>query len=211
MPGAVIGIGAPLVQAVGAAVPGLHPFARLQRGRLHDAGDAERRLGAGAGARQRPACSRWPMQLHPALAPLAHLVEATPMFGYRQGRDLSGYQDGTENPTGDDAWAAALLADGAFAGGSFVLVQRYLHFRERMAARPEPERDLVVGRRLADDEEIDDAPPSAHVKRTAQERLRAAGLHAAPLDALGRPAPPRPGVHRLHGCARQVRPHARHA
>ena len=167
-PQAVIGIGAPLVQAVGAAVPGLHPFARLQRGR-HTMPATQNDVWALVPGPDSGRVFEVAEQLQARLAPLAHLVEATPMFGYRQGRDLSGYQDGTENPTGDDAWAAALLADGECAGGSFVLVQRYLHFRERMAARPEPERDLVVGRRLADDEEIDDAPPSAHVKRTAQE------------------------------------------
>jgi putative iron-dependent peroxidase len=110
------------------------------------------------------------------LAPVAQLVEATPMFSYRQGRDLSGYKDGSENPTGDAAWAAALLPDGPHRGGSFVLVQRYLHFLDRMGARPEAERDRIVGRRRADDEEIDDAPASAHVKRTAQEDFEPPGF-----------------------------------
>ena len=165
---AVIGVGAPLVQAVGATLPGLHPFARLQRGR-HTMPATQYDVWALVTGPDSGRVFEIAEQLQARLAPLAHLAEATPMFGYRQGRDLTGYQDGTENPTGDDAWAAALLAEGAFAGGSFALVQRYLHFRERMAARPEPERDLVVGRRLADDEEIDDAPASAHVKRTAQE------------------------------------------
>jgi CDGSH-type Zn-finger protein len=100
-----------------------------------------------------------------ALAPHAALVEATPLFSYRQGHDLTGYKDGTENPTGDAAWAAALAAD----GGSFVLVQRWLHFRDRFAALQAEARDHVIGRRLVDDEEIAEAPASAHVKRTAQE------------------------------------------
>lgn len=167
-PAAVIGVGAPLADAVGAVLPGLQPFERLQRGRFtmpatqadvwalvpgHDAGQVFELADA----------------LVAALAPYAELLRATPLFSYRRGHDLTGYKDGTENPTGDDAWAAALQPDGEGAGGSFVLVQRWLHFRDRFAALPEPVRDLVIGRRLADDEEIAEAPESAHVKRTAQE------------------------------------------
>lgn len=100
-----------------------------------------------------------------ALDAHAELVEALPLFSYRHGHDLSGYKDGTENPTGDEAWAGAL----ASGGGSIVLVQRWLHFRDRMAAMPAEARDHVIGRRLVDDEEIAEAPESAHVKRTAQE------------------------------------------
>lgn len=167
-PELVIGVGAPLVAAVGALVPGLQPFQRLQRGRftmpatqldvwaLVPAADAGQ-----AFERAEP--------LVAALAPHAALVEATPLFSYRQGRDLTGYVDGTENPRGDAAWAAALATEGESAGGSHVLVQRWLHFRDRFAALPAAARDLVIGRRLADDEEIAEAPESAHVKRTAQE------------------------------------------
>lgn len=167
-PGAVIGIGAPLAAAVGAELPGLRPFKRLQRGRFtmpatqldvwalvpaHDASQGFDKADA----------------LIHALDPHAELVEALPLFSYRQGHDLTGYKDGTENPTGDEAWAAALVAEGDAAGGSFALVQRWLHFRDRMAAMPAAARDHVIGRRLADDEEIAEAPESAHVKRTAQE------------------------------------------
>lgn len=167
-PGAVIGIGAPLADAVGLEIAGLQPFERLQRGRFtmpatqqdlwalvpaHDSGQAFERAEA----------------LAAELSPWAELVEVTPLFGYRQGRDLTGYKDGTENPTGDEAWAAALVPEGEWAGASFVLVQRWLHFRERFAALPQPARDHVIGRRLADDVEIAEAPESAHVKRTAQE------------------------------------------
>ena len=103
------------------------------------------------------------------LAPHLRVAEATPLFSYRQGRDLTGYVDGSANPQGDEAWAAALLPDGPLQGGSFALVQRWLHFRERFAALPQAERDDTIGRRLADNEEMDDAPESAHIKRTEQE------------------------------------------
>ena len=163
-PGAVVGVGAPLAQALGVEVPGLRPFQRLQRGRFTmPATQAD--VWALVPARDPGQVFERAEGLIAALAPHAALVEATPLFSYRQGHDLSGYKDGTENPTGDDAWAAALASD----GGSFVLVQRWLHFRDRFAALQPTLRDHVVGRRLDDDEEIAEAPETAHVKRTAQE------------------------------------------
>lgn len=163
-PGAVMGIGAPLARAVGVDVPGLRAFGRLQRGRFTmPATQAD--VWALVPGRDPGQVFERADGLVAALAPHAALVQATSLFSYRQGHDLTGYKDGTENPTGDAAWAAALDDD----GGSFVLVQRWLHFRDRFAALPPTLRDHVVGRRLADDEEIAEAPESAHVKRTAQE------------------------------------------
>jgi len=92
-------------------------------------------------------------------------------FKYDAGRDLTGYEDGTENPKGEDAVAAAIV-DGRGAGldgSSYVSVQQWVHDLDRFASRPQAERDNMIGRRLSDNEELDDAPDSAHVKRTAQE------------------------------------------
>ncbi|HMY07257.1 MAG TPA: Dyp-type peroxidase, partial [Accumulibacter sp.] len=54
-------------------------------------------------------------------------------------------------------------------GSSFVTVQRWAHDFVRFEAMPGAQQDLSIGRRRADNQEIDDAPESAHVKRTAQE------------------------------------------
>jgi putative iron-dependent peroxidase len=54
-------------------------------------------------------------------------------------------------------------------GSSFVAVQQWVHDLDRFESMQQQERDHVIGRRLSDNEEIDDAPASAHVKRTAQE------------------------------------------
>ena len=81
------------------------------------------------------------------------------------GRDLTGYEDGTENPEGKDASAAAIASDGS----SFVAVQTWQHDLARFKRFSQTERDQMIGRRVSDNEELDDAPPSAHVKRTAQE------------------------------------------
>ena len=87
------------------------------------------------------------------------------------GRDLTGYEDGTENPVDDDAVAAAFVLEGeqGMAGSSFVAVQRWVHDLRRFSSFPQSEQDHIIGRRKLDNEEIDDAPLSAHTKRTEQE------------------------------------------
>lgn len=92
-------------------------------------------------------------------------------FKYARGLDLTGYEDGTENPEGDDAVAAAIVlgAGQALDGSSFVAVQQWVHDLDHFEGLTQDERDNIIGRRLSDNEELDDAPDSAHVKRTAQE------------------------------------------
>ncbi len=87
------------------------------------------------------------------------------------GLDLTGYEDGTENPTDEDAEAAAIVQDGAhgMVGSSFVAVQQWVHDLRSFSALPQTEQDHIIGRRRSDNSEIEDAPPSAHVKRTEQE------------------------------------------
>jgi len=92
-------------------------------------------------------------------------------FKYDTGRDLSGYEDGTENPE-DDAAVDAAVARGlgpGLDGSSFVAVQKWLHDLDSFEGLTQDERDNIIGRRLSDNAELDDAPESAHDKRTAQE------------------------------------------
>lgn len=105
-----------------------------------------------------------------ALSPAFELKEVCDAFKHENGRDLSGYEDGTENPVEEEAVTAAIVGDAsALAGSSFVAVQRWLHRFDRFEAMPRDEQDNAIGRRRSDNEELDDAPESAHVKRTAQE------------------------------------------
>ncbi|MGU7783031.1 Dyp-type peroxidase [Burkholderia sp. PU8-34] len=105
------------------------------------------------------------------LAPAFALQDAVDAFRYANDRDLSGYEDGTENPTGDDAVVAAIVSgQGAgLDGASFVAVQQWLHDFDQMENIPSDDMDNIIGRRKSDNEELDDAPAFAHVKRTAQE------------------------------------------
>jgi putative iron-dependent peroxidase len=110
-------------------------------------------------------------QITGALAPAFALHDIVDAFKYAEGRDLSGFEDGTENPTGAAAIHAALVGpeDPRLAGSSFVAIQRWRHSFERFSALAQDARDNAIGRRQCDNEELDDAPICAHVKRTAQE------------------------------------------
>jgi putative iron-dependent peroxidase len=87
------------------------------------------------------------------------------------GRDLTGFEDGTENPTGDKALEAAFahgLGDG-LDGSSYVAVQQWLHDLDAFEALGDEAANHHFGRHRVTNEELDDAPEWAHVKRTAQE------------------------------------------
>jgi putative iron-dependent peroxidase len=106
-----------------------------------------------------------------ALAPVFRLEQSIDAFRYDVGRDLTGYEDGTENPEGDEAQAAAVVSGRGTGmdGSSFVAVQQWIHRFERFDAMSGEQRDAAIGRRRDTNEELEDAPASAHVKRTAQE------------------------------------------
>ena len=75
-----------------------------------------------------------------ALAPVFRLQESWDGFKHDTGRDLTGYEDGTENPTGEAATAAAIAADGS----SLVAVQRWLHNFSRFDAMQPEDRDNCI-------------------------------------------------------------------
>jgi putative iron-dependent peroxidase len=92
-------------------------------------------------------------------------------FQYDKNRDLTGYEDGTENPKGEEAIAAAVVQGQGrgMDGGSFMAIQQWLHDLDYFDSLSQEEQDDVFGRRRSDNEEFDEAPEAAHVKRTAQE------------------------------------------
>jgi putative iron-dependent peroxidase len=87
-------------------------------------------------------------------------------FKYFDDRDLLGFVDGTENPMDEDAVDAAIIGpeDEAFAGGSYVITQKYLHDLKRWRSVPVEEQENIVGRhKLSDIEQRDAAKkPYAH-------------------------------------------------
>lgn len=99
---------------------------------------------------------------------LDHVVDG---FRYGPSRDLTGYEDGTENPKGAKAYEAAVVQGRGpgLDGSSFVAVQQWLHDFAAFEKMSPDEQDAMMGRRKSDNEELADAPPSAHVKRANQE------------------------------------------
>jgi porphyrinogen peroxidase len=101
------------------------------------------------------------------LAGAAEVVDEVHGFKYFDERDLLGFVDGTENPTGSAAAAAVTIGpeDAPFAGGSYVIVQRYRHQMEHWNAITVEEQENVIGRaKLSNVEMEDDVKPSnSHV------------------------------------------------
>ncbi len=87
-------------------------------------------------------------------------------FRFFDDRDLIGFVDGTENPRGDAVLEAVLIGeeDAAFAGGSYVIVQKYLHDLEGWNALSTEAQERIIGRTKLSDIELDDSvkPTSAH-------------------------------------------------
>src|ERR1700678_2198499 len=86
------------------------------------------------------------------------VVDEVSGFRYFDARDLLGFVDGTANPTGLDLPAAALVGEEAAecAGGSYIVVQKYLHDLGAWAKVPTDVQEAIIGRTKIDNIEIDD-------------------------------------------------------
>ncbi|WP_194784360.1 Dyp-type peroxidase [Actinomyces haliotis] len=86
-------------------------------------------------------------------------------FRYRESRDPLGFVDGTESPEGREAVESALVPEGKWAGGSYIIEQRYTHDLTAWDALSTREQELVIGRTKMDDVELDDdvKPHNSHV------------------------------------------------
>jgi len=166
----VVGLGQSLVSALGSEIPGLRIFPALANQTI-DVPSTPAALWCWLRGGDRGELYYRTQELEDILAPALRLDDIIDAFEHRDSRDLSGYEDGTENPKGDDALAAALVSgQGAgMDGSSFVAVQQWLHDLAYFQAMSVEEQDDIIGRHIADNEEFDEAPKSAHVKRAAQE------------------------------------------
>ncbi len=110
-------------------------------------------------------------QLCQLLAPGFQIIKTVDAFRYDSGLDLTGYEDGTENPTDDDAIKVAIISGKGqgLDGSSFMVAQQWVHDLDYFQSLSTEHQDHTFGRRISDNDEIDNAPKSAHVKRTAQE------------------------------------------
>jgi porphyrinogen peroxidase len=144
---------------------GLHPFRELRAGRRHavaTSGDLLFHIRA----TRMDLCFELATQITSRLAGIGAIVDEVHGFSYFDERDLLGFVDGTENPTGPAAEEAAIIGaeEPDYRGGSYVIVQKYLHDLPGWNALPVEEQEKIIGRTKLADIELDDEvkPTSAH-------------------------------------------------
>lgn len=167
----VIALGESLVQSLDQQIPGLKIFPAQAGANGIEIPSTPAALWCWLRGTDRGEIFHRSRQIEALLEPAFVLEHAIDGFSYDKNRDLSGYEDGTENPVDDAAIEAALVQDQGpgLDGSSFVAVQQWLHDFDTLDAMSMSERDDTIGRHISDNEEFDEAPESAHVKRAAQE------------------------------------------
>ncbi|MBF4567162.1 Dyp-type peroxidase [Plantibacter sp. VKM Ac-2880] len=110
-------------------------------------------------AARRDLCFEFERQLLDLFGDAVEVVDETVGFRSFDVRDLLGFVDGTANPVGQDLPDATLVGDEdpAFAGGSYVVVQKYTHPLDRWRALTTEQQEAIIGRTKAENIELDDA------------------------------------------------------
>lgn len=171
---AVVGIGSDVWDRLfdGPRPRELHPFVELH-GATHAAPSTPGDLFFHLRADQLDVCFELAGQLMNRLSGSARMVDEVHGFRFFEVRDLMGFVDGTENPTGNDAVAAVTITDQDvdFAGGSYVIVQKYLHDLSSWNAITVEEQERVVGRTKLSNIELPGElkPSNAHTALTVIE------------------------------------------
>ena len=170
----VVGIGSDAYDRLfaGPRPAGLHPFRPLA-GARHAAPATKADLLVHIRARRMDLCFEVADLLTQKLAGAVAVVDEVHGFRYFDNRDLLGFVDGTENPTGPEAADHVLIGqeDETYAGGSYVIVQKYLHQIADWNGLTTEDQERVIGRsKLANVEMPDDLKPAdSHVALTVIE------------------------------------------
>ena len=143
----------------------LHPFREIRAGARHaiaTPGDMLFHIRAS----RMDLCFELAMQIMDSFGDTVSVADEVHGFRYFDERDVLGFVDGTENPRDAAAREATVIGeeDAQFAGGSYVIVQKYLHDMKAWNAVPVETQERIVGRRKLSDIELSDAekPSSAH-------------------------------------------------
>ncbi len=143
----------------------LHKFREIRAGERHAVSTPGDMLWH-IRAQRMDLCFELATQIMARLGPAISPVDEAHGFRYFDSRDLIGFVDGTENPKGQDAVDATLITDEdpAFAAGSYVIIQKYLHDLAGWNALPTEKQEKIVGRTKLNDVELDDKvkPTYAH-------------------------------------------------
>ncbi|KAI0382354.1 hypothetical protein F5Y04DRAFT_270576 [Hypomontagnella monticulosa] len=136
----------------------LHPFPVVY-GQKHTAVSTPGDLLFHIRSERRDLCFEFERQLLDALGDAVTVVDVTAGFRYFDVRDLLGFVDGTANPVGPAVPDSVLVAeeDAAVAGGSFIVVQKYVHDIKAWNGLSTEQQEAIIGRRKLDNVELDDA------------------------------------------------------
>ncbi len=150
----------------------LHPFREIRAGSRHAVATPGDLLFHIRSMRM-DLCFELETQIMARLGTAVSVADEVQGFQYFDERDLLGFVDGTENPTDQPALDATIIGgeDAAFAGGSYVIVQKYLHDMAGWNALSTEAQEHIIGRTKLSDIELDDAvkPTSAHSALTTIE------------------------------------------
>lgn len=171
----------------------LHPFVELE-GPRHVAPSTPGDLLFHIRAETLDFCFELAGRIVDAMAGAITVVDEVHGFRFFDNRDLLGFVDGTENPDGPLAQAAVFVGDEDpdFAGGSYVIVQRYLHDMAAWNSLSVTEQERVIGRTKLDDIELDDdeKPANSHVALNVvtddDGRERKIVRHNMPFGEIGK-------------------------
>jgi putative iron-dependent peroxidase len=107
-----------------------------------------------------------------ALREVAFVASETSSWPYRHDLDLTGFIDGTENPSLIEAPEVVLIPKGdRGAGGTILLLQKWAHDASAWESLPVERQEQVIGRRKSDSVELDHKPADSHVASTDQDRF----------------------------------------
>jgi putative iron-dependent peroxidase len=143
----------------------LHPFREIYAGARH-AVSTPGDLFFHIRAKNMDLCFEMATQIMARIGTAVSAVDEVHGFRYFDDRDLLGFVDGTENPRGQEKIDALLIGDedATFAGGSYVIVQKYVHNLEAWNQLSTEAQERIIGRKKLSDIELDDSvkPTSAH-------------------------------------------------
>lgn len=147
----------------------LHPFREIQ-GKKHIAISTPGDLLFHIRSERRDLCFEFERQLLDLLGDAVKVVDETVGFRYFDVRDLLGFVDGTANPVGSAVTDSIVVADedARAIGGSYIVIQKYVHDLKAWRALSTEQQEAVIGRTKLDNIELDDAAPG---KQAAHKTL----------------------------------------
>jgi len=145
----------------------LHPFPAV-KGAVHTAVSTPGDLLFHIRSERRDLCFEFERQLMDLLGDAVAVVDETVGFRYFDVRDLLGFVDGTANPVGPAVPASILIAeeDASAIGGSYIVVQKYVHDLKGWRALPAEQQEAIIGRTKLDNVELDDAASGQRSHKT---------------------------------------------